>query len=323
MFYRSIFLILISSCACAADFQFRDISSFKGLPEFENVEQFESSYEQYEIDCLNLKSGGRAGLPCYISSKLWDRELNRYYNLLRELLSDEEKVLLKNSQLKWIVDRDETMLFHNHNVLKNYEGKSGTMYDVFAYGDNQELLKQLTKDRAIILKRWYGSYFNRNNQPAISSERTKDLLSKLMSGTEKEKSDALYALHGEFAEMPASAENLDFFDKNIEQLLHVLQSYNPQLRADLTELLTNYVEDKNNNSRIVVATWPDQAKKRAIDIIIENLKSTDKRLAQFSLDGLIRVNACSKKELIIKNLSLNNGKAEVDHAVLELAKTCK
>lgn len=87
-------LFLISSSIAAQDFKERPIDKFKMLDKFASVEAFENYIEIYTQNCLDNSYGGSLSLRCFVSYELWDRELNKYYQLLRNKFSAKQKKLL-------------------------------------------------------------------------------------------------------------------------------------------------------------------------------------------------------------------------------------
>lgn len=78
----------------------------------------------------------------------WDKELNKYYNMLKTKLSKEDFEVLKNSQKQWISYRDKEFLFISKYFL---EIKEGTMWYPIADGKKKEIVKL----RVAELKNYY------------------------------------------------------------------------------------------------------------------------------------------------------------------------
>lgn len=78
----------------------------------------------------------------------WDKELNKYYNLLKTKLSKEDFEVLKNSQKQWISYRDKEFLFISKYFL---EIKQGTMWYPIAEGKKKEIIKS----RAVELTHYF------------------------------------------------------------------------------------------------------------------------------------------------------------------------
>jgi uncharacterized protein YecT (DUF1311 family) len=81
--------------------------------------------------------------------KMWDAELNKYYNLLMKELSSPEKQDLKTAQVAWLNFRDRE--FKNINNIN--QKCQGTMYINIAAGQKREMVKQ----RALQLKEYYNT----------------------------------------------------------------------------------------------------------------------------------------------------------------------
>ncbi|WP_444943018.1 lysozyme inhibitor LprI family protein [Microbulbifer sp. ZKSA006] len=107
-------LLCFSPKNYAINFEYKSVSDFNELSSFEN------NYDTYIQDCLDNTGGGTRSIPCLITPNLWDRELNIYYSKLREMLSDEEKSLLKQSQLAWLKCRDKTLELNDTLIDTTY-----------------------------------------------------------------------------------------------------------------------------------------------------------------------------------------------------------
>lgn len=75
---------------------------------------------------------------------LWDKELNKYYNLLMGKLKKQQRLDLQSAQIKWIKFRDAEIK-SNQSIEKAFRAGSG-------FG---VLTLDLTKQRALQLKDWY------------------------------------------------------------------------------------------------------------------------------------------------------------------------
>ncbi|MFH7003649.1 lysozyme inhibitor LprI family protein [Flavobacterium bizetiae] len=82
------------------------------------------------------------------AQKDWDKELNKYYSMLKTKLSKEDFEVLKNSQKQWISYRDKEFLFISKYFL---EIKQGTMWYPIAQGKKKEIIKL----RVAELKNYY------------------------------------------------------------------------------------------------------------------------------------------------------------------------
>ena len=111
--------------------------------------------KKYAIDiaeekCLEKKDISNAEMcNCTIEAReSWDKELNKYYGLLKTKLPKEAFDVLKESQKQWLIYRDNEFLF----ITKfYYEVKEGTMW--YAIAQNQKM--QIVKKRAIELENYY------------------------------------------------------------------------------------------------------------------------------------------------------------------------
>ncbi len=70
----------------------------------------------------------------------WDKELNTKYQLLLNLLTDEQKVKLRNAQRQWLAFRDKEIEFSN----QLYTDMQGTMWGIVAAQTKLELTRQRT-----------------------------------------------------------------------------------------------------------------------------------------------------------------------------------
>ena len=111
--------------------------------------------KNYSIDnelskCLNKKDISNAEMcNCNISAKnSWDKELNRYYNLLMTKLPVKAKEDLKQSQKIWISYREKEFKFISTYY---YEAKEGTMW----YGIAEEKKMDFVKNRVLELENYF------------------------------------------------------------------------------------------------------------------------------------------------------------------------
>ncbi|WP_435522916.1 lysozyme inhibitor LprI family protein [Chryseobacterium indoltheticum] len=88
-------------------------------------------------------------LECSIKAgKSWDKELNKYYNLLGAKLPKDAFEILKASQKEWIIYRDKEFKFISKLY---YEVKEGTMWYIIA--ENKK--KEIVKSRALELQMYF------------------------------------------------------------------------------------------------------------------------------------------------------------------------
>ena len=148
-------LLGVSTSVQAVNYDYKTVEDFEPLSNFSSVESFEKNYQRYTQDCLDNTGGGTGGIKCFISYKIWDRELNIYYNKVYKSLDKNGKVLLKKSQLTWIAERDQSSAFNSFLIDKEYAGKKGTMYSLLKAGDASKAISPIVKQRALVLKGWY------------------------------------------------------------------------------------------------------------------------------------------------------------------------
>ncbi len=82
-----------------------------------------------------------------IAREEWDKEMNKYYKLLMDTLTIEEKEKLKIAQRQWLNFRDMELDFSG----TMYYNMQGTMWRVVAAGRACEIVKE----RALELKGYY------------------------------------------------------------------------------------------------------------------------------------------------------------------------
>lgn len=112
--------------------------------------QQENSIDITESKCLNKKDISNAEMRnCTITAtESWDKELNKYYTLLKEKLPKQTFETLKESQKQWILYMDKEFAF----ISKFYfELKEGTMW--YTIAENQK--KEMVKNRALELKIYF------------------------------------------------------------------------------------------------------------------------------------------------------------------------
>lgn len=104
--------------------------------------------DKAEDACISKTSSTADMLKCTaIAYDAWDKEMNKYYNLLMKKLSTEQKSELLRSQKSWLAFRDNSFTFINNSIRE----KQGTMYLNVASGHRREIVKQ----RALQLKEYY------------------------------------------------------------------------------------------------------------------------------------------------------------------------
>lgn len=148
----SLFIFSTNSSA----FEQKNINSFKKLDDFNSVQEFEKYYHSYTQKCLDNGFGGTGSIPCFVAYKLWDKELNSYYNQLLSKLSTNEKELLVSSQKAWLKSRDFTIEFNSKLLDKIYD-QEGTMYLLMREEDADSTMSNVIKERVLTLRRWVKS----------------------------------------------------------------------------------------------------------------------------------------------------------------------
>lgn len=114
--------------------------------------------EEHPIDikldqCLDIDTNQTTygTIACFETSREdWDIELNKYYQLLMDVIQEDAKAMLKESQLKWIEYRDLEYAFSN----KMHTDMEGTLWKIVAAGRRYEIVKA----RALELKSYYETY---------------------------------------------------------------------------------------------------------------------------------------------------------------------
>jgi uncharacterized protein YecT (DUF1311 family) len=112
-----------------------------------------SQEKQTEIDtlykiCIDNNPSTQGVIHCAgIAEEAWDKEMNQYYNLLMDVLKEDEKIKLKDSQLKWVAFRDSEFDFSG----TMYYNLGGTMWLVA----NADKRVDIVKARALELKDYY------------------------------------------------------------------------------------------------------------------------------------------------------------------------
>lgn len=104
-----------------------------------------------ESKCLNKKEISNAEmLECSIKAgQSWDKELNKYYNLLASKLPKDAFEILKASQKEWIIYRDKEFKFISKLY---YEVKEGTMWYIIAENKKKEIVKSRALELQMFLE---------------------------------------------------------------------------------------------------------------------------------------------------------------------------
>lgn len=135
-------------------FESKEIDDFPHLEDFGGLAEFQDYIDDYARSCIDNTDVNTRTIPCFVSYELWDRELNKYYQQLRELLTKEERASLLESQRLWIKSRDRTVELNSSLLDWRYEGMRGTMFNAMRSGDADEAIAPMVRQRAMFLKRW-------------------------------------------------------------------------------------------------------------------------------------------------------------------------
>jgi len=110
----------------------------------------ENPIDVLESKCLNKENISNAEMcNCTIQAReSWDKELNKYYSLLKMKLPKEAFETLKESQKQWLVYRDKEYAFISKYF---YEVKQGTMW----YAVSESKKRDIVKTRAVELEGYY------------------------------------------------------------------------------------------------------------------------------------------------------------------------
>lgn len=117
---------------------------------FSQTKKTENKIDIEESKCFNKNDISNSEMcECIIkAAESWDKELNKYYNLLKAKLPKEAFAALKESQLQWLKYRDKEYTFISKYY---YETKEGSMW----YPITETRKKEIVKTRAIELQVYY------------------------------------------------------------------------------------------------------------------------------------------------------------------------
>lgn len=116
----------------------------------QNKNQQENFIDIEESKCFDKQDISNAEMrKCTIKAReSWDKELNKFYNLLASKLPKDAFEILKASQKEWIIYRDKEFKF----ITKFYfEVKEGTMW----YNIAENKKKEIVKNRALELQMYF------------------------------------------------------------------------------------------------------------------------------------------------------------------------
>jgi uncharacterized protein YecT (DUF1311 family) len=134
-------------------FEQKSVEQLKKLSDFKTVEEFEQYHKAYTQECLDNGFGGTGSIPCFIAEELWDRELNIYYKKAFNKFKPYSQEKLKNSQKKWLENRDLTKELSSM-LINDKHSEEGSMYALFKAEERDRLNYPMIKERALILKSW-------------------------------------------------------------------------------------------------------------------------------------------------------------------------
>jgi uncharacterized protein YecT (DUF1311 family) len=103
--------------------------------------------DQFEENAI-AKDWTTAGMnnATYQAMEMWEEEMNKYYNLLMNILDDDRKELLRVSQENWTSFKDAEF-----DVIDTIYPSMGTMWSNIRTSD----MRGLVKERALTLKFYY------------------------------------------------------------------------------------------------------------------------------------------------------------------------
>ncbi|MGE6395843.1 lysozyme inhibitor LprI family protein [Chryseobacterium scophthalmum] len=116
----------------------------------QNKNQQENFIDIEESKCFDKQDISNAEMrKCTIKAReSWDKELNKFYNLLASKLPKDAFEILKASQKEWIIYRDKEFKF----ITKFYfEVKEGTMW----YNIAENKKKEIVRNRALELQMYF------------------------------------------------------------------------------------------------------------------------------------------------------------------------
>lgn len=116
----------------------------------QNKNQQENVIDIEESKCFDKQDISNAEMrKCTIKARdSWDKELNKFYNLLACKLPKDAFEILKVSQKEWVIYRDKEFKF----ITKFYfEVKEGTMW----YNIAENKKKEIVKNRALELQMYF------------------------------------------------------------------------------------------------------------------------------------------------------------------------
>lgn len=116
----------------------------------QNKNQQENVIDIEESKCFDKQDISNTEMrKCSIKAReSWDKELNKFYNLLASKLTKDAFEILKASQKEWVIYRDKEFKF----ITKFYfEVKEGTMW----YNIAENKKKEIVRNRALELQMYF------------------------------------------------------------------------------------------------------------------------------------------------------------------------
>lgn len=136
------------------DSVYRKIEDFPYLSDFESVRSFENYIDDYEQECIDKTYGNTKAIPCFVAYELWDRELNKYYQILMSKLPKKQQEALRSSQRLWLRNRDRSIEFNSALLDRKYDQADGAMYSAMRANDSASVIPPIIKQRALLVRKW-------------------------------------------------------------------------------------------------------------------------------------------------------------------------
>jgi uncharacterized protein YecT (DUF1311 family) len=109
--------------------------------------------KQHSIDawlekCIASDSSTKGMTNCAIeTTTMWDKEMNRVYKELMKKLPEKQKILLKQSQTRWLKFRDAEFNF----ISEFYGAFEGTIWQNILTGEKLNVVKKRTLNLQVYL----------------------------------------------------------------------------------------------------------------------------------------------------------------------------
>lgn len=147
--------ILISAltCACVKTTATSDVVSETKPQVKEDVSKIHSIDKALQ-DCMSKQDATHEMNKCvYIAMESWNKEIDKYLNLLKSVTTEEDYNNILKSQKNWEVYRDSE--FEAVSIIME---KQGTMFQNSTVGMKSSLIKE----RALFLKEFYDTLSYKN-----------------------------------------------------------------------------------------------------------------------------------------------------------------